>query len=402
MASFLCGNTQMDSSIFLVSKIDVFPQYELHDNSQIRLMGYTSTIGGSINIPSPLIELTEGDSIKIEMWNLSQGPPHTIHLHGLDVNQANDGVPSLSFEVIHDDTGKYEFEVPHPGTYLYHCHETSVLHVQAGMYGMIIVRPASADTLTWENGYSFDKENAWLMSEIDTTWHSDTIINHPHDPSTTTHQILEYKPQHFLVNGKSEWQLDYDPSAIAGNVGEIMYLRLANIGYYGNSIVLPAYLNARIVSSDGRPLPNIEFTDSIEILPGERFGVLLDFNQEFIDSIEIQYFNLNTGNIANSQFIDVSVSGFVGISPQENLPFDFDVFPNPTSGKLSIQIPEQTGKETVVTISSLQGEIILQKTFHSNNLKSINVEMNHLTGGNYFINIRSGDAVSTKKVILIK
>lgn len=156
------AQSQIDTSVTLISKIDFQPQYELHDSKEILLMGYSIQIGGGLNLPSPTLEFKENDSVELNMWNLSQGPPHTIHLHGLDVDQENDGVPMLSWEVEHDDTGSYYFKVPHPGTYIYHCHETSVLHVQSGMYGMVIVRPQSADTLTWENGYSFHSERSWM------------------------------------------------------------------------------------------------------------------------------------------------------------------------------------------------------------------------------------------------
>ena len=115
-AAVLGANAQMDSVLTLISKIDFQPSHELHDGNQILLMGYSSTIGGSLNLPSPTLEFKENDSIQLDMWNLSQGPPHTIHLHGLDVDQENDGVPALSFSVAHDDTGSYMFKAPHPGT----------------------------------------------------------------------------------------------------------------------------------------------------------------------------------------------------------------------------------------------------------------------------------------------
>ena len=81
----------------LFSKIDLEPQFELPDGNKIALMGYTELLGQSISIPGPLLEFGEGDSVTLILNNYSQGAPHTIHLHGLDANQANDGVPELSF-----------------------------------------------------------------------------------------------------------------------------------------------------------------------------------------------------------------------------------------------------------------------------------------------------------------
>lgn len=330
--SFLVSSSvigQIDTTVMLISKVDFQPQYELHDGNIIGLMGYSQTIGGALNIPSPTLVFEEGDSVNLSFWNLSQGAPHTIHLHGLDVDQENDGVPSLSFDVVHDDTGSYYFKAPHPGTYLYHCHVTSVLHVQGGMYGLLIVHPKNDQNHTWDNGYYYHSEEAWLMSEIDTNWHHDTIINHPYDPQATMHPILPYNPQHFLINGKSESQLqDYVMS-----LNEKVYMRLANIGYYGNQVVFPAELNAKVVSSDGRPLPQAVNSDTVNLYPGERFGVLLESNVEFNDTISINYVNLNTQQGESTQQVPVSVQLFVELEENEN---DILFYPNPATDEVYV------------------------------------------------------------------
>ena len=271
---------QIDTTVSLVSKIDAFPQFELYDGNQIYMMGYTTTIGGAIKAPSPTLNFKEGDSVRIDMWNLSQGPPHTIHLHGLDVNQENDGVPALSFAVEHDDTGSYFFKVPHPGTYIYHCHETSVLHVQAGMYGLVIVRPQSADTLTWENGYSFHREYAWMTSEIDTNWQVDSIINHPHDTTATTHLILDYNPQHFLVNGMSEHQLDNSSAEIVGGEGDTYYFHKEGM--------------IDLLLNDGEPT---EFTGSWSIT-GNQMTVDTGYDGKKTAAVKIEGKNFIFGDVA--------------------------------------------------------------------------------------------------------
>jgi len=324
---------QIDTSVQLISKIDIAPQYELHDSKLIGLMGYTKLLSQPINLPSPTLIFEEGDSVNLSMWNLSQGAPHTIHLHGLDVDQANDGVPQLSFDIPHDSTGNYYFKAPHPGTYIYHCHVMSVLHVQAGMYGLLIVKPKSDPKLTWENGYEFDKEYAWLMSEVDTNWHHDSILNEPHGSGMAHSNVLPYYPQHFLINGKSESQLDASP--VTSSVGEKVYIRLANIGYYANRLVFPSQMNAEIISSDGRPLPGSFQSDTIMVFPGERFGVLLEAESELTDVVEVGYINLNTHQLENTQEVDLIVSGFVGLNESNHE--SLLVVPNPAT--TSVQLP---------------------------------------------------------------
>lgn len=380
----ISSRAQVDTSVLLISKVSFQPQFELSDGNLIKLMGYTQTLSAPILLPSPTLEFEEGDSINLSFWNLSQGAPHTIHLHGLDVDQANDGVPNLSFSVSHDDTGSYYFKAPHPGTYLYHCHVASVLHVQAGMYGMLIVRPKNNPNLTWENGYAFDSERSWLMSEVDTFWHADSLINHSWDPQNPMQYILPYKPQHFLVNGQSEGQLGTMP--FSASVGEKVYLRLANIGYYGNRIILPASLNATVISSDGRPLPVAFQSDTVEIFPGERYGVLVEANAEFTDNIEVEYIDLNTQLVANTQNIAVEIEGYLGVSDLKN---EILTYPNPASNFVNLPY---SGSWTVISIT---GKVVGELS--SSNSK---YDIRHLSEGTYILKSNEKNGVSTRITVL--
>lgn len=386
---------QIDTTVSLISKIDAFPQFELEDGNEIMIMGYSETIGGALNIPSPTLVFKEGDSVELELWNLSQGAPHTIHLHGLDVNQENDGVPSLSFSLAHDETGSYKFKAPHPGTYIYHCHETSVVHVQAGMYGLLIVKPQSSDTLTWESGYSFHKDYAWMTSEIDTNWHHDTIINMNHDPNDMMHTILDYKPQHFLINGKSANQLNTSNDGIKGSVNEVIYLRLANIGYYGNTFKFPDALNTQIIDSDGRPLPSVLNQDSIVILPGERYGVLLQPSQEFQGAINIEYFSLNTELVEQTEAIQVDVEGFLQLDELEEI--DFKIHPNPSNGKFMVVLDENLSGTSQIQVLNAQG-ILLDQIEVVSTHQEINSEL--LKAGVYFISIVNDNQTKTKRIVI--
>jgi len=120
----------------------------LADGKIIKSMGYSLRLSENPGVPGPTLVYYEGDSVTIDLWNVSQGAPHTIHLHGLDVDQQNDGVPHLSFTVGHMEHGFYRFKAPHPGTYLYHCHVVSAIHVQGGMYGLLIVKPKNEENKT--------------------------------------------------------------------------------------------------------------------------------------------------------------------------------------------------------------------------------------------------------------
>jgi len=350
----LHGLAQIDTSHTIFSKMDISPQHTLWDGNQTMLMGYTQLMGAAIDIPGPTLVYTEGDSIELKLRNMSQGNAHTIHLHGLDVNQQNDGVPHLSFEVGHNETKPYFFKAPHPGTYIYHCHVTSTLHVQAGMYGLLIVEPDGGNNITWNGGYGYDKEYAWMTSEIDTVWHADSLINHSHDTTTMQFLIPNYQPQYFFINGRSENQLSDPTIAINASANEVVLLRLANVGFFGNMFVFPSQLGTKIISSDGRPLPAEEITDTLILLPGERYQVLLESATEFIDSIAVSYFNMNTRQNINTQYAPINIEGFHSVS--ELTDPAILIYPNPVQDKLYVENVE----EESLQILDVYGKLVLE------------------------------------------
>jgi len=361
--SFVFG--QIDQTILIVGRNT--GTHTFHDGEQTRIMGFTSSLSQPLRIPGPTIDIKSGDSIKIDFFNLSQGAPHTIHLHGLDVDQQNDGVPHLSFEVEHNEHGYYYFKAPHPGTYLYHCHVGSAIHLQAGMYGLVIVRPSNgSNTMSWDNGYLYDREFSLLASEIDTVWHNDTVIDHVHDMDMPLFIPETFEPQYFLVNGKSGTQMTMPENRMYVSEGEKVFLRLANIGYYGVRYILPASLNSLVVSSDGRPLPNAFYSDTIEVLPGERYEVLIEIGNEDEYNLFVHHFNLNTQITASEQLMLFKLSA-VGLNELDRSP----IYPNPVRDILilgdtfiSFEIINSNGQLVLQGNGSSVDVSVLEKGFY--------------------------------------
>lgn len=322
---------QDDVDVFLIARNT--GEKILANDSIIRVFGFAETLTEQPSVPGPTLIFNEGDSVHLDLWNVSQGAPHTIHLHGLDVDQQNDGVPHLSFEVPHLEHGFYHFKAPHAGTYLYHCHVASTIHVQAGMYGLIVVKPTDGSNTTWNGGYPYEEEFSFLFSEIDTTWHSDEVLLHDHDTTLMVMPISipDFHPQFFLINGFSDEQLAEEEIAYNSTVNQVDYTRLSNIGYCGNRVIFPAGLNATIVSSDGRPLPTVEVADTVYLFPGERYGVLTTPSEEMDAEIVVEYFDLNTLNLKGTQYVPAVVSGFFSVGELTAETIDFSLSPNPTS-----------------------------------------------------------------------
>jgi len=149
----------------------------LENGAYTNIWGYAyADQSPQLELPSPLVLLQEGDTVAFSMENLS-AEGHTIHLHGLDVNQENDGVPQTSFFVPQGGTAVYNFRADKPGTFLYHCHVTTTLHLTMGMYGMLVVeRP---DQTLYDGGPSYDDSFYFLASDLEIATNDSPTLAYP-------------------------------------------------------------------------------------------------------------------------------------------------------------------------------------------------------------------------------
>ncbi len=217
---------------------------------------------GTAVIPAPIVDVDVGDNVFVTLTNVGNlnpampADPHTIHWHGIATTTQNDGFPETSWEVpvpgtqaidpltgapVTDAAGNpvlaptsavYYFLAEKPGTYMYHCHVEASEHVQFGMYGALIIRPAGFAALlnrgiaTVYGGGFNDKydvrvdpltgaktplEYVLLISDLDTLWHDDIIGVAPTAPSQIArltamggvYQVVGFKPDYWLLNGRS-------------------------------------------------------------------------------------------------------------------------------------------------------------------------------------------------------
>lgn len=324
------------------------------DGVSFRIYGIAPLLSAQPKIPAKILYANEGDSVVINALSISQTEHHTIHLHGLDVDTRNDGDPATSFSLSHMQDTTYSFKANYAGTYIYHCHVGDVAHVQLGMYGLIVVKAANGVNTAWTGGPQFSKDYKWLMSEIDRYWHDSIPV---HDDSLDIVTIPSYLPDYFLVNGKSEQEIAADDSIkIAGAQNEPIYVRLANIGFFDNRIIFPPALNTVIIDSDGRPLPNSVNADTVYVSPGERYGVILTPSAQFTGNILVQYMNMNTDSVWNTQNVPVVINGFYSVEELRKHN-GFSVFPNPSNSVVIIQSPGVTIRR--LEVYNLLGELLI-------------------------------------------
>jgi CopA family copper-resistance protein len=111
------------------------------------------------SVPGPLVRLTEGSPVRINVTNTLDADS-SIHWHGLLVPFQFDGVPGVSFPGIKPGQ-TFTYDLPpirQAGTYWWHSH--SDLQEQAGHYGPIVIDPAAPDPV------QADRDYVLLLSEF--------------------------------------------------------------------------------------------------------------------------------------------------------------------------------------------------------------------------------------------
>lgn len=364
-----CAASQIQVDLF--AGMNGFHQLESGDFVPIWGYGYIGSNG--ITLPAPLLIFDVDDLVDVNMINLSP-EAHTIHLHGLDVDQANDGVPHTSFYVNTGESATYSFNATHPGNYLYHCHVTTTLHLTMGMYGMIVVR--YSDNQLYPNGPTYEREYIYLASDLEIETNQSPAQAYP---------FHEIRPDYFMLNGFSGEDVENNPSQIIYyEEGEKVLLRLGSMAYSKIKFNFPAELQAEVFMSDGRVLPNSFDVQELEVYPGERFSVIIQPPNNFSGNVEATYYSmiskeeLHTNNIKIQEGVPVSIS--------ESEIQSFRLYPNPAQGFFMLQTQNQNDQ---MTLFSSDGRIVWQELYPAG-LHTIDIR--ELTAGLYFLkNLRTNE-----------
>ena len=96
--------------------------------------------------PGPVIHAVQGQLVEVRLVNASVPDGVTLHWHGVDVPNAEDGVAGVTQDAV--PVGKsftYRFVADQVGTYWYHSHQVSHAQVQGGLLGALVVAPPTPD-----------------------------------------------------------------------------------------------------------------------------------------------------------------------------------------------------------------------------------------------------------------
>ncbi len=130
--------------------------------------------------PGPEIRIRAGELLEVTLVNESVPDGITLHWHGVDIPNREDGVAGVTQDAVHEgEQYVYRFVVDDPGTYWYHSHQVSDEQVKKGLFGPLVVLPAP------EPGASGSTDPADAEDAVDAV-----AMVHSYDGNRTVNGVL--------------------------------------------------------------------------------------------------------------------------------------------------------------------------------------------------------------------
>ena len=96
--------------------------------------------------PGPELRVRQGDLVKVTLRNEDVEQGVTVHWHGVDVPNAEDGVAGVTQDaVLPGEKHVYRFRAKQVGTFWYHTHQVSSREVRRGLFGALVIEPTERD-----------------------------------------------------------------------------------------------------------------------------------------------------------------------------------------------------------------------------------------------------------------
>jgi len=93
-------------------------------------------------LPGPELRMKRGELVEITLINKDIDAGATVHWHGLDVPNAEDGAAGATQDAVMPGGSRvYRFVAKQTGSFWYHSHQDSQEAVQKGLFGSLIVEP---------------------------------------------------------------------------------------------------------------------------------------------------------------------------------------------------------------------------------------------------------------------
>lgn len=295
LASFRRGETKEFEFFIDIVQHEIVPEMKVH------------TLAFNGQVPGPEIRVQQGDHVRVVFKNKTE-LNHTIHRYGLHVPWRMDGVPYVTqMPVMPGQEFVYEFDAEPYGTHFYHCHWGTLLHMQSGMFGSVIIENPDdpiRKEFPYEREYTliysvhdvnfmrlelnamlermkerrylikkgrFDKERFAVfdskeefLESIEKGYKPPYVVNR-RAPSELA------QPSWFTVNGKS---YSSTPNLYIKE-GETIRVRLINAGTEEHYLHLHGH-DFWLVCDDGLPVPQSWQMNTLRLSPGKTLDIIIE------------------------------------------------------------------------------------------------------------------------------
>lgn len=228
--------------------------------------------GAGCTLPSPVLEMAPGQTANITL-NMMMAPQerapyngHTIHPHGVDVPNSEDGVPETG-AAVDGDTYTFSVDSRYIGSHMYHCHVHTVKHLEMGMYGALIVKSGNRIN---SSGPSYDFEWNMVLSTVDPDYH--TAVQ-------DSKVFADYNPRYFLINGQEGLGSGSPAELFTAAPGAKVVVRLIGLHSTNSTFRIRDSDGSRqtfvVHNIDGFALPSPKSVKSVEVSPGQTKDIML-------------------------------------------------------------------------------------------------------------------------------
>ncbi|HEY1387126.1 MAG TPA: multicopper oxidase domain-containing protein [Ktedonobacterales bacterium] len=197
-------------------------------------------------VPGPILRVREGQTINFTLVN-NTGMTHSIDFHAAETpwNVNYQGVKA-------GQSFSFSWKASFPGIFMYHCGTPPVIeHIANGMYGAIIVDPAS--------GWTPAKEYVLVQSEFYTRKLSDGSYSYDNA------KAMAMQPDYVTFNGYTN---QYKDAPLTAQLGQRVRLFVLNAGpseFSAFHVIGAMFVNTYV---DGNPANHMVGNQTVTIPPG--------------------------------------------------------------------------------------------------------------------------------------
>jgi len=230
----------------------------------------TVMYGYNGQIPGPTLDAEQGTNFTVELTN-DIDLPTTTHWHGLRLDNASDGVPNVTQQLIRPGkTFRYSLTVPDEGIFWYHPHFREDIQQGMGLYANIIVRPKEKDLYEPVNA-----EETLVLSDL-LLENDGSVV--PFGKNEAERTLMGRFGNSLWINGGASASY----SAAKGSIVRFYVTNVANVRPFKLSF---KGAKMKLVGADGGAYDRESFIDNLIISPSERYIVDVFFGTSGITQI---------------------------------------------------------------------------------------------------------------------